>query len=85
MIWFLYPSEYPKGIDIGARQAGINKTKKRSSETKGNNQGKAPKILAACYECQPVSGYPPNVVINSKTKRAICKAGHIIDCSGGCR
>jgi hypothetical protein len=84
---FLDINDNPKG-NIGARQAGINKAKRRkspSSSTPGNNRGKSAKLRVACYTCPMVAG--DNIYVSAKktAKRVICKSGHIVDCTGGCK
>ena len=85
MIWFLDDENRAPKMNIGARQAGINKHKKPSSMTKGDNKGKPPRFRAACYECPAEGGYTPYVYIERKARKAICKNGHVIDLYIGCK
>ena len=56
-LWFLTDEgRAHRGIDLGARQAGINKAsraKKPSSRTDGSNRGRAAKHRISCWECPP--------------------------------
>lgn len=81
----------PKG-NIGARQGLINRATKgrKSSQTKGNNAGRAPSIRVACPQCPMVStaqnpeGYT-YVSIGWDTKRVRCKQRHVFMVGGSSR
>ena len=84
--WFLEDiNPFPNG-NTGARQAGINEAdKKRNSSTKGSNAGKPCKFRVQCPVCPLEGGDTIYVVVQKRDKKAICKAGHFIDCTGGCK
>ena len=61
------------------------RNKRVSSSTPGNNRGKPASIRVACYQCPTTAGDTVYISVTSKTKKAICKSGHTIDCSGECK
>lgn len=74
--------------DIGSRQAGINKAsrrKKPSSSTPGGNRGRACSFRVQCPFCPLVNGDTIYVSVDNRAKKAHCKAGHTIECVGGCK
>lgn len=85
IIWRLDDENRAPKLNVGARQAGINKLKNRNSQTKGDNKGKPCKFRVACYTCPMVAADTVYVYVQSSTRRAVCKEGHVIDCSGGCK
>jgi hypothetical protein len=78
----------PRG-NIGARQAGINRERRRkkpSSSTAGNNAGKACRFRVQCTQCpMEPGGDTAYVYVSGTAKKAVCKNGHLVDCSGGCK
>ena len=68
-IWFLEDENRAPKVNVGARQAGVNKIdriKHPSSRTDGNNRGKAAKFRVACPECPFDGGYPQYVTVTTK-------------------
>jgi hypothetical protein len=85
--WFLEDEGRAPRMDVGARQAGINKLarQKKSSSTAGSNAGKPCKFRVQCPVCPMEGGDTMYAFVQKRDKKTMCRAGHPIDCSGGCK
>lgn len=76
-----WSKKHPEGNSRGG-----NKYRKKSTHsTPGSNAGKPARFRVACRECPMVAGEPIYVYVSATARKAVCKSGHVIECSGGCK